>query len=154
MLVVTVEQTSLAETHRYLSGVEGRVSDLRPAMEEISEDFYRHEERAFGTEGSILRSGKWAPLSPRYAAWKARHYPGRTILVRTGKLKASLTQPGAEGAIREVTEDGLEIGTSISYARYHQWGTGRMPARLVIDPPPVVVEGWVQIVERYVEGQL
>lgn len=46
------------------------------------------EERVwFASEGR----GTWAPLSKEYAAWKARHYPGRPILVATGELRAAAT---------------------------------------------------------------
>jgi hypothetical protein len=42
-------------------------------------------------EGRAPRDGKFVPLSPRgYAAWKAEHFPGKPILVRTGAMLGSL----------------------------------------------------------------
>lgn len=43
---------------------------------------------AFASQGGIF--GKvWKPLSPVYAAWKAKHYPGRPPLELTGTMRRS-----------------------------------------------------------------
>jgi hypothetical protein len=34
-------------------------------------------------------AGRFKPLAPRYAEWKARHYPGTSILFRTGSMYRS-----------------------------------------------------------------
>lgn len=96
--------------------------------------FYRHTLEDFVLEGG--RSGaSWKPLSPAYAAWKAKRFPGNGLLVRTGALKASLLSADAPQAIFRPSATGLEIGSSVPYALYHQTGTGRMPQR-----PPLRVD--------------
>jgi hypothetical protein len=45
-----------------------------------------------------------------------RPFRGRR-LVRTGRLRDSLTQPNADGAIREVHATSAEFGTDVRYAR-------------------------------------
>lgn len=91
---------------------------------------YRDIEDNFDSEGR--QSGGWAPLSPAYAAWKAKHYPGRPMLVRTRALKTSLTwqgdRPGPEGFF-EASRQALVFGTRIRYARHHQRPTGNRPPR-------------------------
>jgi hypothetical protein len=47
----------------------------------------------FASEGATGASGRWEPLSPRYAAWKRRAFPGRRILVLSGEMKAAFTTP-------------------------------------------------------------
>lgn len=86
----------------------------------------------FEGEGVGPRRGSWAPLKPKYAAWKARHFPGRAPLVRTGRLRAALTQSSAGGALRHYTRTELRYGTAgVPYASFHQTGTDRM-----VDRPP------------------
>lgn len=95
----------------------------------------------FDAEGAGPVAGPWAPLSARYAEWKAQHYPGQPILVRTGALRAALTSGTAQGALRDVGDDSLAFGTDgIPYASNHQTGTGRMPARPPFDFGPATEE--------------
>lgn len=100
--------------------------------------------KQFATGGSGPEMGPWAPLSPSYAAWKAKHYPGAPLLVRKGALRAALTDSGAPGARRDISDDSLAFGTSgIPYASAHQSGSvaghltaGNLPARPVFDFGP------------------
>ena len=97
--------------------------------------FYRQVESNYRGEGSFV--GGWAALSPAYAAWKARHAPGRGLLVLTDRLRQSLTWGGdapGPGGIAVAEKDYLIVGTSVTYAQYHQTGTSRMPRRPVIFP--------------------
>jgi hypothetical protein len=74
----------------------------------------------FATEGDLV--GGWPDLNPGYAAWKARHFPGRKILELTRRLRNSL-MPGAAGSsgagsdtVLRVGPKQLEIGTRVPYA--------------------------------------
>jgi phage gpG-like protein len=54
------------------------------------------------------------------------------VLVKTGRLYESVVTPnGTSDTIWETSADPayLIFGTSVSYAKYHQTGTRRMPAR-------------------------
>lgn len=82
-------------------------------------------------------SGGWAPLSPGYAKWKAKHYPNRGLLIRTERLKRSLrfvagpgflAQPGPD-TIVEASERAFVFGTRVPYGRHHQRPTGNRPPR-------------------------
>lgn len=100
------------------------IRDWRPFWRDyFAPWFYRQIERNFELEGRL--AGGWAPLEERYAAWKAAHFPGKTILRRTDRLFNSLRfeggQPGPEGIFRDGHES-LEVGTSVPYAIYHQRG--------------------------------
>ena len=85
-------------------------------------------ERIFRTEGK----GQWAPLSPQYAAWKARFYPGAGILVRTGAYFEAATTPGGAYNVIEIDDKSLTYGVEgLDYPSFHETGTKRLPARPV-----------------------
>lgn len=128
-----------------LRAVRARALDLRPFWNEVfAPKYFATVQDLFALEGQRRRDsgrfggGSWAPLSPSYAAWKARHYPGERILSRTGALRDSLAWTGSglgPGGVWLATKQGVEFGTAIPYAQYHAKGTGTMPARPFMDPP-------------------
>lgn len=61
-----------------------------------------------------------------------KRWPDHSPLYNTGTLKASLTDAGAEGAIRDITPYGFTFGTSLHYAKFLARGTKRMAAKPVI----------------------
>ena len=78
--------------------------------------------KAFESTGGSIGE-RWEPLSPAYALWKGRHYPGRPLLVRKGRMKRSLTKATSRDMI--FSRKGgrqLIIGTRVRYAKYHQYG--------------------------------
>jgi phage gpG-like protein len=127
----TFEVDGVEQISRGFSRFADGVRDLSPAWNDIAKDFHDVEAKQFESEGSS-GSGGWRPLSPRYAAWKARHYPSRGILVRTGTLRGSLTGKN-EGYIERKAPLELTLGTAVSYAAAHQRGTRRMPRRPIIE---------------------
>lgn len=77
----------------------------------------------FNQRGRGPIAGKWQPLSPAYAKWKRQRYPGKPILVRTGDLKAGLTDSSSPFAARDYNETELNYGTAgVPYASFHQTG--------------------------------
>jgi phage gpG-like protein len=122
------------------------VADARPAWEAIADRFAHVERRQFATEGRAS-SGGWAPLSPRYGAWKARNYPGRPILERDGDLKESLTR--RPFGVELILEDRMVIGSSVKYGAYHQRGDG-VPRRRPIELTEAERKAWVKILQRFI----
>jgi phage gpG-like protein len=97
-------------------------------------------ERNFEEEGRPVR---WTPLSPRYAAYKARRYAaGLRILERSGRLRRSITTRLGAGA--------LVTSTDAPHAVLHQSGTRRLPAR----PFLVVTESDKEAVAQAVADSL
>lgn len=112
-----------------LARLQRKLRDLRSVWPQVAAVFYFAMQRQFGTEGAYAGNG-WAPLSPAYASWKERKHPGLPIMQLTGRLRTSLTDArGNSDSIYEYNEDTLIVGTRTHYARYHQYGTGMMPAR-------------------------
>lgn len=110
-----------------------QLRDAEPAFEAMAT--YQVEvvnKRQFRQQGSA-ETGKWAPLSPPYARWKAKRRPGRPILVFDGDLRDSMTIP--HNGVWEVWDRGFVVGTAVDYAIYHQKGTDHMPARPLLGSP-------------------
>lgn len=92
----------------------------------------------FSSEGSGI-SGPWAPLTPRYEAWKKKRFPGRKILQRTGAMRAAFVNKGSgHRAMCVVSENRwwFILGGNSEYARYHQKGTPKMKRRPLHDFTP------------------
>jgi len=92
---------------------------------------------------NIESGGDWSgrsfpPLSAGYAAFKARHFPGRPILVQSGALRASLRSGGA-GNLRRVGANLTDFGTALDYAD-DVAQEGRPPVRFRRDWNAVLVE--------------
>jgi phage gpG-like protein len=130
---------------RTLADLADRGTDLSPAFEAVADEFIEAERRQFATEGGF-GSGGWAPLSPAYGAWKARHYPGKPILQREGDLWRSLTQGPA---VRVIKSDYLALGSDVEYGKYHQAGDG-VPRRRPVELPESTRRTMVKLMQRFV----
>lgn len=81
----------------------------------------------------------WASLSPRYAAWKDKHFPGEPILRATGEM-----QDSAKIFYRK----GQFLVRSTRYGKFHQFGTSRMTARPWMGVPDISLKQIVPIAWR------
>jgi len=116
-----------------------RAHNLEVPFRAFLEFWYERERREFEIEGDPA----WPALSPLYRAWKARHFPGKTILRRTDRLYESLTSPGGEN-IAMVTPRTIRFGTRVPYWGHHQRGSGVLPRR----PPLVMRPAWLRELAR------
>jgi hypothetical protein len=88
------------------------MGDLRTFWEDYATPEVIEEiARIFATEGY----GTWAPLSPKYATWKQRHYPGRKMLRLTDTYFRASTRKGEGGNIAHYTKDYMEWGVDLDY---------------------------------------
>lgn len=110
------------------------VQSLEPAWQQVGEDFLGDFALNMVASGGLFgRASRWPPLAPSTIREKARlGYGEMPPLWRTGTLAASLAEKGAAGNILQAGPSSLVVGTSINYARYHQDGTSRMPARQIV----------------------
>ena len=145
MVTVTIETLGAERFVRAFNRIASDMTDFREPFADIYDNFCGIEERSFKAQGLPDR---WVPLSPRYAAWKRKHYPGKKILERTGALKAAMTGSGP-GAVRVIGHRSAEFGTDIPYARYHQSGTRYMPRRKVVQLTDAMKVGWGRIIHQW-----
>lgn len=115
-----------------LESWENRLDDSEPVFQAMADQFGKTMKTKFAKEGAH-GGARWAPLSPGYAAWKQRAYPGKPILQLTGLLHESLIK--RPFGVEEVWSKGMVVGTAVEYAKYHQNGTDQMPARPIIGKP-------------------
>jgi phage gpG-like protein len=115
-----------------------RIEDLTPAWQRMIPALQDYIARRIASGGTLHNLPPFAPLSPRYARYKAKRYPGAPILVRTGRLFRSLTA-NTDDTIADIQPDHLTFGTRVPYALYHQLGTRKMPAR-----PPIKLSKPIQ----------
>lgn len=136
-----------AEVIRKVGEMNRRSQDLRPVWATVRGLMYEQTRRVFDAQGLPTR---WPALSPRYAAWKARRFPGRGILVLTGDLVDSLTTEGSRG-IFAVTPKGFTYGSTLPYFPAHQQGTRNMPRRRALVMLPTTRREIGRRVARYIK---
>lgn len=114
---------------------------------DIRDDFLTNQRTQFDTEGRHGSAG-WASLSPAYAAWKAKNFPGRPLLVLKGDLRSSLTDKNHPNFVYRVTPFALTLGTTDPKARWHQKGTQDMPDRKPVELVESQKTRWPKLVQE------
>jgi hypothetical protein len=143
---LTFDVLGEVQLDRTLARVGVGLTDARPLWEDLTDRFVRFTRRQYDTEGGA-GSGGWQALSPRYAAWKARHYPGKPILERTGRSKRLVTVRPLQ--VEELSASRMVIGATDDVLRYHQHGAGNLPRRRVVDLPESERRTWVRRSHRF-----
>lgn len=92
------------------------VGDLRVAFTLIAKDWRKSNRSQF----ILKNSGQYPVLSDRYSTRKRRDVGNKPILVRTGRLRDSLTGKKTSDSIQESTKTSLTMGTTVKYGIYHQ----------------------------------
>lgn len=112
----------------YLDDLGLRMQDLQPVFDRYGEYLVREH-----IPGQFRRQGypkRWAPLSTKYERWKERHYPGRPILVLTGRMRAGFRWEARPRSLRVINRVRAgQGGRGQPRWFYHQHGTDVMPAR-------------------------
>ena len=150
-------------------------SDFRIPFGLISKEFYRSNKKMFSLKGPGLyqdlapsagKDGQPTTTSNYFEQKKRAVGFAYPILVRSGKLAASLLRPNAAGAVMTIRKDLLLMGTNDPNAKYHQYGTRKMPMRKVVfidggkDEKSVGAmkfgrrETWLNIINDYILAKL
>lgn len=115
-----------------------RAEDFRPVFRWARQELEEANRANFVSQGS--KSGKpWLPLDNEYGRWKLANHGPLPILVLTGKMKDSLTN--LRGRPNEIDRKRAVFGTKIPYAKFHQYGTSKMPKRKIVFVPPLFAQG-------------
>lgn len=116
-----------------LTAMHARSQVLTPVLLKAKQEIKLANAANFTSNGLLV--GGWAPLDAQYAAWKMARFPGLPPMIRTGKLFASLSV--ANGPVDTMTNTSFSIGTSVEYAKFHQYGTSKMAKRKIVFEPPL-----------------
>jgi len=112
-MIIKVDIIPLEQLKQAIINTEKNImQDFRPFWEDYATPEVTEEiARIFATEGY----GQWPQLSPKYAQWKRKHYPGKKMLRLTDAYFKASTQKGAGGNIAHYTKDYMEWGADLSY---------------------------------------
>lgn len=107
-----------------LARLSGGGLDLRDSLDDSGRFLTRFfGGEVFASRGRVIGE-PWQALNPSYAAMKARQFPGRPPLVRTGEMMRSFKHTAAARR--------LEIFNTADYFAFHQDGTRHLPARVMM----------------------
>lgn len=126
-----------------IDDMQRRMKSFRPIFNDIRSDLEKEWSNNFKTEGGNY--GGWKPLSPKYAAWRGSAGP---ILIRSGQLFNSVRS--LHGAPNDIKDDEAYFGTNIEYAKFHQYGTTKMPKRPIIFEPRNAANKWGKWAVKYI----
>lgn len=112
-----------AGAQRALDELGRNLSDLSPAWRAMLADWKSSQKKLFDSEGSSA-GVRWAPLSPRYAAWKAKRFPGRGMLQMSGGLEAAAEGRGS-GFTQQIAPLTLRFAITHRLAAIHQGARAR-----------------------------
>jgi phage gpG-like protein len=133
---IRIEIQGTQELSNAFTELSRRIGDLTPIWPRVAQVFYERERQLFDQQGE----GNWRELSPRYGAWKQKHFPGYPLLQRSTEMAVSLTNQTSPFSVLDMRPKNFAVGTSVPYAQFHQTGTSRMPAR----PPIIIDDGTIQ----------
>lgn len=107
-------------------------NEMLPVMARIAQNMYEIEAILFRS-GGRRGGGSWKRLKPD----TIRRKGGDTrILIRTGEMRDSLSEPGHSQNILSLTNNSVLFGTENIFATYHTFGAGGLPRRPVMKFAP------------------
>jgi len=115
-----------------LSKIAKSVKDLTPAFVAMRPLIIKEFKQNFDTAGSTLGK-KWAP--------RKRSYPW-PILRKSGKLKATWSD--------NIQSLSMVISNPVKYAKYHHFGTFRLPVRAIVGVNPTITQDVVKSIQIHI----
>jgi phage gpG-like protein len=112
MLSMEIRISGSKEFRKKIDKFGDSLLDLREPMTKVGEKaatYYANQ--GFLSQGGVF-GAKWAPLSARYAAKKAKLYPGRPPLVRTGRMVGAFSYAADNNSVL--------VTNKMPYFKYHQ----------------------------------
>lgn len=94
--MLTEVHATVAGEEQYARGFDAMASEMRDLKEPLTRvrAIIAHSvSEQFNTRGAHGLGGAWKPLNEQYESWKAIHFPGKSILERTGALHDILVDP-------------------------------------------------------------
>ena len=137
--------------------------NMKSLFQTIGEYWFSTNKQAIFSQRSA--AGRFKDLTSVTKDFKQKNYGNvYPILVATGKLRASLTNPLDQNAIFRIRKNCLTLGSKVDYARYHMSGfTHYLTGKFVSPRPPIsLTAGGLQrfirkmsdVTSHYFEAQL
>jgi len=145
---VIIRTTDVDKTIVHLKDIAERMNNLEPVFDRFGQYMVReHIPMQFERKGTPRR---WAPLSPAYARWKQRHYPGRPLLVLSGKMRRLFKYRAGPRSLRI---DNRRRAGNARLFDIHQFGASRAPARPMIQVTETDRDVFREMVREHVAGE-
>lgn len=118
-----VDVSGVKDLQGRLTRLKASLLDWSSAMRAVGQSFKEYYSTVpFASRGSVF-GDTWPDLNPAYKSQKAKKYPGRPILVRTGAMQ--------KGFNFTSTRDSIRLGNQVKYFAKHQEGDG-VPQRIML----------------------
>ena len=101
------------------------IGSFRKPFGQLGEYMEKQAEMNLERRGKIMQSGGWPTLSESTKMYKSKYFPGKPMMVRTGKLRDSFKPIN-------IGKDELGMFSNVNYAIYHQEGTSKLPQRILM----------------------
>ncbi len=148
-VVVRFGDISTDDIVKYFEDLGLRMSDMQAVFDRYGEYIVdEHIPRQFRARGTPQG---WAPLSPAYARWKATHYPGMPLLERTQRMKKGFRWEAKPRSLRIINRVTAGQSVRIPRWRFHQDGTGKMPARKMLQITQRDNDKLLELSQEYLE---
>jgi phage gpG-like protein len=143
-------EVRIEKVQNLIADIQDRCTDVKPVFRWAHQVLKKTFAENFTSQG--LPVGGWSPLDPEYAAWKARRLPGAPTLIRSGELFRSLSEL-SDPSVNEINKLSATFGTGLNYAKFHQYGTNKMPKRQILFIPQSFADEFAEKLANYiVEG--
>lgn len=126
-----------------------RAADLSPVFEVMATELAARNAINFKSGGSLV--GGWKPLKPATRRRKLKEWPGRQMMVRSGKLYRSVAKRPFD--IERIGKLKMEVGTGVKYAKFHYHGTRHMPERKYLTMNREFVMKYEPMIKRHIAGK-
>lgn len=127
-LTISADGEAVWENH--LAESSQRARNLRPAFARLVPSVFRFFRRRFDTSGRY-GGGPWQPKKESTLRTSRSSKP----LFDSGALRRAFTSRSPDN-VTNITDDFLEIGTTLEYATFHQ--TGYKRASVSVPPRPIL----------------
>lgn len=117
---LTISQNGIEKT---LSGMLSRSGLVRGWLNRVGYPMVIQAQRMRWASEGATEGDSWKPLNPSYAIQKLKRFKdfpggGTKMLIATGRLVDSVTGDNTAEHYKLVTDESLEVGTRVPYAKY------------------------------------
>jgi len=129
MIELKVEKEGLQEAILSLNNFTEDISLISEPLEDSGRYMQQQAIMNFPAKGKLMQLEGWKPLKKSTIRMKAKEWPGRPMMVRTGYLKRSFKIEGPKIG-KDYGE--IEVYNPLHYAVEHQEAWGLLPQRILL----------------------
>jgi phage gpG-like protein len=122
-----------------MKDIKKRLKNLKPVFRWARDEIEKANAMNFAA-GGLPNANRWPKRDEDslYGSWSVKRVSRfgfrPVMMVRTGNLFSSLTRV-SDHSIRVIDKTSAEFGTDVEYAKFHQYGTSKMPKRKIVYTP-------------------